>query len=443
LTSDGPLYEAEDTVLDDIRDKIFSLPLLPQQQVVVLFGELDDCLGRALDILWYASNFVERYLVDVIADVAASVTHGRTIYGGARPSSESAPRGPTRKVFKRASDIRFLERAINIVHGLAVYRDDPSDPHKRLSHGLLRDVRFVRLIYEEVLGQFRSLTDGYVEWTGQAARLHQQLHGAATTEATSRAATQYATVCRQLEVVEQSVGVPREHLYHVCRRLTAAHAEHVGLRDRIYQPYLRIAYKEAKKHATNDQQTLENFQNGAQGLLRAISCYDLHKNVSFSSYAHWWVRQAILFHIKDSSNFVKLPVTTWQTYTSVEKRRAKLSARDGDESIEALARVSGHSVTKLKEVYEAVRSAHVHSLDYEVDDSGKMMLVDVLPDERDAEAAHQTELRGDIDHRFARLTPPQRWVLALHYGLLDMLVDKAPLATSDVARERLRQTTAR
>jgi len=443
LSLDDTIKDPDDSVLDDIRDKIFSLPLLPQRDVLVRFRELDEVLHLSVDALLFSSNFIEQYLTDTIADVAASTTHGRTIYGGARPSSESSPRGATRVVFKRASDIRFLERAINILHALAVYRDDPSHQHKQQTRRMLREVRFVRLIYEEVIASFRGLTSDYVAWVGRIVKLHEQLHVATNTEQANRAALAYGELCRQLTVIEQSVGVERDSLYHLCRQIEQWSREQNRIRDQIYRPYLRIAYKEAKKHATNDQQTLENFQNGAQGLLRAISCYDTAKNVSFSSYAHWWVRQAILFHIKDTSNFVKLPVTTWQTYTAVEKRRAKLATQDGDESLESLARVTGHSVAKLKEVYEAVRSSHVHSLDYEVDDSGKMMLIDVLPDQRAIEQSQLQTLQQNIRARLIALSVDQQWVLALHYGLLDLLTDKAPLRPVDLAREKLRQRSAR
>ncbi len=429
--------------MNGIREKIFSLPLLPQRNVVELFHELDKTLDHSVDAVLYRSNFVERYLVDVIAEVAASVTHGRTIYGGARPSSESSPRGPTRAVFKRASDIRFLERAINIVHALAVYQDDPQDPHKRQTKRLLHDVRFVRLVYEEVMESFRHTTAHYTTRLTAAVEAHRTFHGADDRDATSTAATLYGEIDDQITAIEQAVGVDRQDLYHLCRAVEDDYRQQIEYRDQIYRPYLRIAYKEAKKHATNDQQTLENFQNGAQGLLRAISCYDLSKNVSFSSYAHWWVRQAILFHIKDSSNFVKLPVTTWQTYTAVEKRRAKLASRDGDDSIEALARATGHTVDKLKDVYDSVRSSHVHSLDYEVDESGKMLLIDVLPDERDHETQRIERLRDNVEDRLQALDPEERWLVMLHYGLLDLLTDKAPVTPADIAREKLHQRSGR
>jgi RNA polymerase sigma factor (sigma-70 family) len=187
---------------------------------------------------------------------------------------------------------------------------------------------------------------------------------------------------------------------------------------------------------------LDNLQNGAQGLLRGISCYNVNKKVSFSSYAHWWIRQAILFHIKESSNFMKLPVTTWQTFTSVEKKRAALVSQTGDDDLESLADETGHPIEKLKNVYECVRSSHVHSLDYEVDDTGKMMLIDVIADPSVEERERSNAIHEDVRERLAGLPAEHRFYLILHYGIVDMLQDSGQLTVRDVMRERVRQRLA-
>lgn len=430
-------------ILEDIREAIFSLPLLPQRQVVRLFGLLDRSLQETVDILLAKSNFVETYLADVISEVAASVTHGRTIYGGAKPASADHSTGVTRVVFKRASDVRFLEQGINVMHQLAAYQldDDPPPALKRQTRQILSGIRFVRLAYEEVLHNFMYATARYIDETVEAAHVHKDLYGLTDHDAASRAHDRYADLNDRLRAAEESVGVERPYLYHVCRYVRRVYEDQLRIRDRICEPYLRIVYKEAKKHATTDQQVLDNFQNGAQGLLRAISCYDLNKNVSFSSYAHWWIRQSILFHIKDSSNFVKLPVGVWQTFTSIEKKRAKLKCR-GQDNLDALAVATGHTTDKLKEVYDAVRSSHVHSLDYEVDETGKMMLIDVIADDRPEENKRQQDIVNNVRDRLTNLTVDQRWATMLHYGLFDMLAHKAPIGPTELERERARQLAA-
>lgn len=438
MSPDETVNESKES-LDAIRDEIFSMPLLPQKQALELFQLLDDSLRASIDLLLDRSHFVERFLAEVIAEVAASVTHGRTIY------ETRANRGEEKElngVFKKRSDIRFLENSVDIIHMLAGYRPDNQQPLKQHTRRMLDQIRFARLVYEEAIERFLERVDGYLHCAVQAARTHHRLHNPKRRDSTARMMNHYASLHERMEAMEVAVQVDRSYLYHVCVTLQRHQRRQQRLRDIIYKPYLRIVYKEARKHATNTQQVLDNLQNGAQGLLRAISCYNVNKKVSFSSYAHWWIRQAILFHIKESSNFMKLPVTTWQTFTSVEKKRAILASQTGDDDLEALADETGHPIEKLKTVYESVRNSHVHSLDYEVDETGKMMLIDVIADPSVEEREHDEQIRDEVSRRLEHLGAEQRFFMLLHHGCVDMLDDTGVVTVRDVLRERVRQQLA-
>jgi RNA polymerase primary sigma factor len=439
-------------ILGIIRDQIFNLPLLPQKQVIELFHILDSSLQESVDEILARGNFVESYLSDVISEVAASVTHGRTIYGHSvkrRRSSEEDENEDanedeaTNAVFKRTSDVRFLEQSINILHLLASYQDTDEDAEdrKKLTRKILHDTNFVRLVYEEVIHQFLAHTKGYRELVMQATSAHNQLHSTAAKTEFSKLSNAYSELHDRMEAIERTVLGDRVYLYHLCELVDKSNRNQRKLRDMIYEPYLRIVYKEAKRHATNEQQVLDNFQNGSQGLLRAISCYNLDRNVSFSSYAHWWIRQSILFHIKDSSNFVKLPVTTWQTYTAVEREKSKIATKYGTDSLEVLAAETGHTEEKLKEIYDAVRSSHVHSLDYEMDESGKLLLSDVIEDASIEEREIQMDAQGEVIERLRFLSDDQRWATILTFGLFHLL-DQDTIPDCDLLAERVRQRIA-
>jgi RNA polymerase sigma factor (sigma-70 family) len=438
MTPDETVTAGSKESLEAIRDEIFSLPLLPQKQALELFQLLDDCLRDSVDLLLDRSHFVERYLAEVIAEVAASVTHGRTIY------ESTSNRGEDKElpgVFKKPADVRFLEHSVDVVRMLAAYRGE-SVRLKQHTRQMLQSIRFARLVYEEAIEQFLQQTERYDEYAVRAARLHHQLHNPARRDSIAKLMDRYTDLHDRMQQMEEAVGIERRYLYHTVLRVQRYCRRQQKLRDIIYKPYLRIVYKEARKHATNTQQVLDNLQNGAQGLLRGISCYNVHKKVSFSSYAHWWIRQAILFHIKESSNFMKLPVTTWQTFTSVEKKRAVLASQTGDDDLEALADETGHPIEKLKHVYESVRNSHVHSLDYEVDDTGKMMLIDVIADPAIEEREHDESVRDGVRERLASLAPEQRFFMLLHHGVVDLLEDRGELTVRDVLRERVRQQLA-
>lgn len=438
MSPDENVTDAKES-LEAIREQIFSFPLLPQKQALELFHLLDDSLRTSIHLLLDRSHFVERYLAEVIAEVAASVTHGRTIY---ETRSNRGEEQELPGVYKKRSDVRFLEQSIDIIHMLASYRADDVAPFKQHTREMLSEIRFARLVYEEALDSFMQQAEGYEDLAVRSARLHQRLHNPRRRDSIAKLMDCYTELHDQMAAIESAVEVEREYLYHVCLTLRRQAARQQKLRDIIYKPYLRIVYKEARKHATNTQQVLDNLQNGAQGLLRGISCYNVHKKVSFSSYAHWWIRQAILFHIKESSNFMKLPVTTWQTFTSVEKKRAAMASQTGDADIELLADETGHPVEKLKHVYESVRNSHVHSLDYEVDETGKMMLLDVIADPAIEEREHEQTVQDNVRQMLAQLSDDERFLLVLHYGIVDMMEDRAPLTVGDVLRERVRQQLA-
>lgn len=426
--------------LEAIRDEIFSMPLLPQKQALELFSLLDDSLRDSIELLLSRSHFVERYLAEVIAEVAASVTHGRTIY---ETLSNRGEEQELKGVFKKRSDVRFLEQSVDIIHMLAAYRDDRgNDALKQHTRKMLSDIRFARLVYEQAVETFMELTHRYEHDAIRAAQLHTRMHNMSRRDSIAKLMDRYAALHDKMSKVEEAVRIDRSYLYHTCLTLRRQKRRQQRLREIIYKPYLRIVYKEARKHATNTQQVLDNLQNGAQGLLRGISCYNVNKQVSFSSYAHWWIRQAILFHIKESSNFMKLPVTTWQTFTSVEKKRAAMASQTGDDDLESLADETGHPIEKLKHVYDSVRSSHVHSLDYEVDDTGKMMLVDVIADPSVEEREHNDALQEDVRQRLEGLPAEQRFYLVLHYGIVDMLEDRDTITTRQVLQERVRQRLA-
>ena len=437
MTPDETVTDSKES-LEAIRDEIFSLPLLPQKQALDLFSLLDASLRTSIDLLLDCSEYVERYLAEVVSEVAASVTHGRTIY------ESIANRGDDTEVtgvFKKSADITFLEQSVDIIHMLAAYGDDNASM-KQHTRRQLNQIRFARLVYEEALDRFMEQTQHYCGYAIKSTRIHNRLHNPKRRDSTAKLMDRYAGLHESMSKIEEAVGVDRQYLYHACLSIQRQHRRQQKIRDIIYKPYLRIVYKEARKHATNTQQVLDNLQNGAQGLLRGISCYNVQKKVSFSSYAHWWIRQAILFHIKESSNFMKLPVTTWQTFTSVEKKRAAMASQTGDDDIESLADETGHPVEKLKHVYESVRSSHVHSLDYEVDETGKMMLIDVIADPKVQEREHDEAVQNDVRERLSRLPPEQRFFILLSYGVVDLLSDRGELTVRDVLRERVRQQLA-
>jgi len=237
--------------------------------------------------------------------------------------------------------------------------------------------------------------------------------------------------------------------YSVIRDAEQAHKRYIEIRSIIIAPYLRSVFSLAKNLGKNVHQTLDNFQNGSIGLIRAVSCYSTVRPTSFSSVAKGWIKQMMLLSIKEEANFVKLPIATWQAFTSMEKIRQKagVEIEDYDGIAKAVAKIAGKetadkaALDKVRNIYEAVKLSQVFSINKTYDQNEKLTLEDVIPDEKEDDSdAIINELREYIDK--AHLCSLEKKVIALTHGIADIIVSK-PLKEEDVEKEKLVQSARR
>jgi DNA-directed RNA polymerase sigma subunit (sigma70/sigma32) len=124
-----------------------------------------------------------------------------------------------------------------------------------------------------------------------------------------------------------------------------------------------MVYTIAKKSSTSDAQTLDNFQNGTFGLIRAVKCYTPSRFAAFSVVAKMWIRQSILLNLKSEVNFIKLPVANWHVFQKLEKVRQKIEHSTGtDASLEEISRQSKIPIEKVQKIYENAKLVKVFSL---------------------------------------------------------------------------------
>jgi RNA polymerase primary sigma factor len=179
---------------------------------------------------------------------------------------------------------------------------------------------------------------------------------------------------------------------------------------------LRLVYAGARKQSGSQQQFYDNFQNGTLGLLHAISYFDYRRGWGFGPYAKWWIKQSMLLRMKEESNMINLPNSTWQAFNYVERIKAKLKTGTGKpENLQELAKESGYSQEQLRRIAENVANAQTRSLDYVIDDDNNTTVMQLVQAPPEAEAP--PELTAHLQY----LTQVQRRYLCLHYGLLEHL----------------------